>query len=167
VWEVVERTQVAAAPGAVWRVVSDIGEHPALAGSGEVQAVRLDGGVAPGATFESDVTVGVVGSFVSHNVIDRVDEQRELAWTSYPPIDDDETPDHQIEVHWWFRLEPSWQGTEVEHGFRVPPPRAGAEELGRFLERTGRLETVRQGMVRTLANVKARAERGPSARLEE
>ena len=159
-WEVVERTQIAAVPGAVWRVVSDVASHPELAGSGEVQTVRLDGPVAEGTTFESDVAVGVVGSFVSHNRIDRVDDTRELAWTSYPPLDDDETPDHQIEVHWWFRLAPSWQGTELEHGFRVPPPTAGADELGAFLERTGRLETVREGMVRTLANVKARAERG-------
>ncbi|MEX1009076.1 MAG: hypothetical protein WD271_14690 [Acidimicrobiia bacterium] len=158
-WEVVERAEIAARPGRVWRIVSDIEGHVDLAGSGEVRAIRIDGPLAAGTSFEGDIAVGEVGSFVSRNTIDIVDEARELAWTSFPPLDDDETEDHQIEVHWWFRLAPSWNGTELEHGFRVAPPRAGAVELAAFLERTDRLTTVRRGMVATLANVKARAEK--------
>jgi hypothetical protein len=164
VWEVVERAQVATRPGRVWQVVSDIGGHAALAGSGEVRAIRIGGPLEPGTEFEGDIAVGEVGSFVSRNRIDVVDEPNELAWTSFPPLDDDETEEHQIEVHWWFRLAPSWNGTEVEHGFRVFPPRAGADELAAFLERTDRIATVRRGMVATLANVKARAEESDVSR---
>ena len=157
-WQVVENVAVAAPTGRVWRVISDFEGHPELAGSGEVLAVRLRGSAEPGAEFEADVATGEVGSFVSRNRIDVMDEPRELRWTSYPPLDDDETEEHQIEVKWWFRLSPSWTGTDVEHGFSVAPPRAGAEELAAFLERTDRIATVRRGMLVTLANVKARAE---------
>jgi hypothetical protein len=159
-WEVVERVTVAATPSALFAVVRDFEQHPRLAGSGEVRSLTLDGPLAAGTTFRSEVSVGVVGSFVSTNRIDSVDEPRRVEWTSYPPLDDDETPDHQIEVHWWFALTPVGDGTELEHGFRVPVPRAGAEEFVAFLERTGRLDTARAGMVRTLANVKEDAERG-------
>ena len=123
-----------------------------------MRGIHIDGPLAVGTEFEGDVHVGEVGAFVSRNRIDVVDEPTEFAWTSYPPLDDDETEDHQIEVHWWFRLAPNWTGTGVEHGVRVSPPRAGAEEFAVFLDRTGRLGTVRRGMIATLANVKARAE---------
>jgi len=158
VWQVVESASVAAPIGLVWNVVSDFERHPQLAGSGEVRDVRLHGPAAPGSRFDSDVATGEAGSFVSRNRIDVVDEPRELRWTSYPPLDDDETEDHQIEVNWWFRLSPSWTGTDIEHGFTVAPPRAGAEELAAFLERTDRIATVRRGMLVTLANVKECAE---------
>jgi uncharacterized protein YndB with AHSA1/START domain len=158
VWHVVESAAIAAPPGRIWNVITDFEHHPGLAGSGEVLAIRMHGPVAPGATFEADVATGEVGSFVSQNRIDVMDEPRELRWTSYPPLDEDETEDHQIEVQWWFRLAPSWTGTDVEHGFSVAPPRAGADELAAFLERTDRIATVRRGMLVTLSNVKARAE---------
>jgi hypothetical protein len=76
--------------------------------------------------------------------IDVADEPRELAWTSPRSFDDGE----QLEVQWWFRLAPSWNGTEVEHGVRVPRPPAASEQL-----------ELRQSIVETLATVKARAER--------
>jgi uncharacterized protein YndB with AHSA1/START domain len=158
VWEVVEQAEIAAPPRLVWTIVSDVTRHAELAGSGEVRGITIDGPVVVGTEFAGDVQVGEVGAFVSRNRIDVVDEPTEFAWTSYPPLDDDETEDHQIEVYWWFRLAPSWTGTAIEHGFRVPPPRAGADELAAFLARTGRLTTVRRGMIATLANVKARAE---------
>jgi hypothetical protein len=158
VWEIVEQAEIAAPPRLVWTIVSDVARHAELAGSGEVRGVHIDGPVAVGTEFEGDVQVGEVGAFVSRNRIDVVDEPTEFAWTSYPPLDDDETEDHQIEVYWWFRLAPNWTGTALEHGVRVPPPRAGAEEFAAFIERTDRLGTVRRGMIATLANVKARAE---------
>jgi hypothetical protein len=159
VWEVVEHAEIAAPPRLVWTIVSDVPLHVELAGSGEVRGIRIDGPVAVGTEFEGDVVVvDEVGAFVSRNRIDVVDEPTEFVWTSYPPLDEGETEDHQIEVRWWFRLAPNWMGTALEHGFRVAPPRAGADELAAFLARTDRLATVRRGMVATLANVKARAE---------
>jgi hypothetical protein len=124
-----------------------------------VRGIRIDGPVAVGTEFEGDVVVvDEVGAFVSRNRIDVVEEPTEFVWTSYPPLEESETEEHQIEVQWWFRLAPNWTGTALEHGFRVRPPRAGADELEAFLARTDRLATVRRGMVATLANVKARAE---------
>jgi hypothetical protein len=157
-WEVVEHAEIAAPPRLVWTIVSNVALHVELAGSGEVRGIRITGPVAVGTEFESDVVVDEVGAFVSRNRIDVVDAPTEFVWTSYPPLDDGETEDHQIEVRWWFRLAPNWMGTELEHGFSVRPPRAGADELAAFLARTDRLAVVRRGMVVTLANVKARAE---------
>jgi hypothetical protein len=105
---VVERAQVAARPGRVWRVVND---------RGEAREIRTD--VA--------------------------DEPRELAWTALRSFDGS---DEQLDVQWWFRLAPSWNGTEVEHGVRVPRAPAASEQLD-----------LRQEIVETLATVKARAER--------
>jgi hypothetical protein len=42
----------------------------------------------------------------------------------------------------------------------IPPPKAGADELAEFFARTDRITTVRDGMGRMLANVKAAAEIG-------
>ena len=158
-WHASERITVAAPAEAVWDRVADIEGHVQLAGSGEVKAIRFHGALEPGATFEGDIATGEVGSFVSRNVIHEVDPPSRLVWRSYPPLDEDETPDHQIEVIWSFVLSPAENGTEVRHGFEVPRPKAGADQLEAFLERTGRIETVRQGMRRTLENLKAACER--------
>jgi uncharacterized protein YndB with AHSA1/START domain len=158
-WEATESVRVAAPPARVWAVVSDIERHPELAGSGEVLAVRINGPLAVGTTFEGDVRTGEVGSFVSRNVIEEATEARRLAWVSYPPLDDDETEGHQIEVHWSFELAPApGGGTDVRHGFRVPPPKLGAVELEAFLVRTDRIATVRAGMRQTLANLRRAAD---------
>lgn len=160
-WQASAAIRVGVPPERVWAVVSDIERHPALAGSGEVRAVRLDGPVRVGTIFEGEIEVGSVGTFTSRNVVEEMDRPRRLAWVSYPPLDDDETDDHQIEVHWSFDLAPTdGAGTDVLHRFHVPPPKLGADDLGAFLERTGRLATVRAGMEQTLANVKAAAEGG-------
>jgi hypothetical protein len=153
-WSVSEHITIAATSEAIWSVIADIGRHAELAGSGEVLRVRTTGPVAVGMTFEGDIAVGEVGSFVSSNVIERCDVPRFLAWTSYPPLDDGETEDHQIEVRWSFRLSTTGDGTLVEHSFEVPRPKAGAEALEDFLERADRIATVRSGMLQTLANLK-------------
>jgi uncharacterized protein YndB with AHSA1/START domain len=116
--EATETVHIAAAPERVWAVVANVRGHAALAGSGEVLAIRMDGPVVAGATFEGDIRVGEVGSFVSRNVVEEVSEPHRLAWVSYPPLDEDETEDHQIEVHWSFDLVPAEGGTELRHGFR-------------------------------------------------
>ena len=70
----------------------------------------MSGPVVAGSTFEADVRTGEVGSFVSRNIVVDATEPRRLAWVSYPPLDDDETEDHQIEVHWSFDLTPTPDG---------------------------------------------------------
>lgn len=79
----------------------------------------------------------------------RVDEPREVAWTSTLAVDGDVPEGVEVEVEWWFRLDPSWQGTQLEHGCRAP---AG-------VSRDALRETVRAVIVATLTEVKARAER--------
>lgn len=157
-WDADVSIDVAAPPGRVWAVVSDFSRHPALAGSGEVLAVRMDGPLAVGTTFESDVRTGEVGSFSARCVVEEVDEPQRLAWISRPPLDPGETDDHQIEVHWSFDLTPTPGGTRVRHAVRIAAPTAGADDLAAFLERSDRMTTVRHGMARTLENVRAAAE---------
>lgn len=157
-WTAREQLRIAASPEAVWRVVADVEAHTRLAGSGEVKAIRMSGPVAAGTTFEGEITTGEVGSFVSRNVIEAADEPRRLAWVSYPPLDEGETLEHQIEVHWAFELVPDGDGALLTHTFVVPRPKAGGDELASFLDRTGRISTVRAGMLRTLENVRIAAE---------
>ena len=157
-FEAEERVEVEAEPEQVWAVIADFGSHPVLAGSGEVKAVRIDGPVAVGAEFEGDVVVGGVRSFTSRNVIEVADRPHELGWVSFPPLLDGQTPDHQIEVHWTFRLTPTETGTSVEHRFLAPAPKADADEWIALMERIDRVSTVREGMRRTLANLKYAAE---------
>ena len=162
-WRGEVHTDIAAMPGRVWEVVADFSRHPALAGSGEVLAVRMDGPLAVGTTFDSDVRTGEVGSFSPRGVIEAVEEERRLGWVSLFPLEEGETADHQIEVHWSFHLEPRSTGTRLSHTVHIPPPRAGADELAEFFSRTDRITTVTAGMRRTLANVKAAAESGTGA----
>lgn len=157
-WDAQSEIAVAASPERVWTIVSDFSQHPALAGSGEVLSVHMNGPLAGGTTFASDVRTGEVGSFSPRCIIEAVDEPVHLGWVSLFPLDAGETEDHQIEVHWTFDISPASGGAAVRHTVRIPPPKANADELASFFERTDRMTTVRAGMVRTLENVKAAAE---------
>ena len=157
-WAADAAIDVAAPPERIWAVVSDISRHPALAGSGEVLAVRMNGPLAVGTTFESDVKTGEVGSFSPRCVIEDVNEPRRLAWVSLFPLEPGETDDYQIEVHWSFEIDPTSAGSQVRHTVWIPAPKAGADDLAAFFERTDRITTVRNGMEHTLENVKAAAE---------
>lgn len=158
-WGGMVEADVSAPIEQVWAIVSDFDGHTRLAGSGEVRAIRMDRPVVAGATFEADVAVGVVGSFTSRNHVDVADAPQELRWTSYPPLDEGETPDYQIEVRWSFVLSPLTGGTRVEHAFEIREPKAGVDELRAFLERNDRVNAVLAGMRTTLENLKAAAER--------
>ena len=113
-WAADVAIDVAVLPERVWAVVSDLSRHPVLAGSGEVLAVRMNGPLAVGTTFESDVKTGEVGSFSPRCVIEDVNESRRLAWVSLFPLEPGETPDHQIEVHWSFEIAPTSVGSQVD-----------------------------------------------------
>lgn len=141
--------EVAATPEHVWAIVSDFSRHPELAGSEEVLAMRLHGPLAAGTTFDSDVRTGEVGSFSPRCVIEAVEERRRLAWVSLFPLEEGETEDHQIEVHWSVDLDATSTGTQPSHTVHIPPPKAGADELAALFARTDRITTVRHGMERT------------------
>lgn len=145
-WGADVAVHVAAPAEQVWMIVSDISRHPTLAGSGEVLAVHMNGPLAVGTTFDSDVKTGEVGSFSPQCTIEEVNEPRRLAWVSRPPLDPGETEDHQIEVYWAFDMIAMPNGTQVRHTVRIPAPKAGANDLAAFFERTNRMATVRTGM---------------------
>lgn len=157
-WGADVEIDVLAPPECVWAIVSDFSQHPALAGSGEILAVRLSGPLAVGMTFESDLKVGEVGSFTPTCEVSEVDEPRRLGWISRPPLDPGESEAHQIEVYWTFETAPTANGCALRHAVRIPRPKAGADELGEFFERSDRMTTVRSGIQRTVENVKAEAE---------
>ncbi|HWC11192.1 MAG TPA: SRPBCC family protein [Acidimicrobiales bacterium] len=138
-WHAEAEIDIAAPPERVWAIVSDISRHPALAGSGEVLAVRMNGPLAVGTTFDSDVRTGEVGSFSPRCVIETLDDRRRLGWLSLFPLEEGETENHQIEVHWTFGLEPTRSGTRLAHTVDIPRPKLGADELASFFERTDRL----------------------------
>jgi len=162
-WRAQAEIEIAAPAERVWGIVSDISRHPQLAGSGEVLAVRLHGPLAVGTTFDSDVRTGEVGSFSPRCVIEAVEAPRHLGWVSLFPLEEGETEDHQIEVHWAYDIDATPAGTRVVHRVHIPPPRAGADELADFFARTDRMTTVRRGMERTLDNIRAAAESGTGA----
>jgi hypothetical protein len=97
----------------------------------------------------------VVRGLVPETAVD-VDEPRELAWTSRVPVDDADADAGRIEVHWWFRLAPSWRGTDLEHGCRRPRPSPATDDTDDG--RAGGAAVLRVRLVATLAGVKARAE---------
>lgn len=157
-WHAEAHQDIAASPDQVWDIIADFSRHPTLAGSGEVLRVHIDGPLAVGTSFDSDVRTGEVGSFSPRCVIEAVEKPVRLGWVSLFPLDEGETPDHQIEVHWTFDLNATPTGTRISHAVHIPPPRAGADELAEFFARTGRITTVSEGMEQTLGNVKAVAE---------
>jgi hypothetical protein len=62
-------------------------------------------------------------------VIEAVEEPRRLAWVLLFPLEEGETEDQQIEVHWSFDLDVTPTGTQLSHTVHIPPPKAGADEL--------------------------------------
>lgn len=157
-WQGVEQAQVAACPQAVWAVIADIDRHPRLAGSGEILAIRFEGPLRVGATWEADERITGVGRFTAVSTCTVCDPPRELAWKPQPPPVRKGREDSRPDVTWWFRPRPDDGGTLLEHGFRVVEPKAGAAMLKAFYALSRRERTIRRGMRTTLANVKAAAE---------
>ncbi|HUF83225.1 MAG TPA: SRPBCC family protein [Acidimicrobiia bacterium] len=158
-WEGTERALVAAPPDRVWAVITDVGGHADLAGSGEIGAVRLHAPVAFGSTWEADIRVpGLDEPFVSRSEVVVFNAPTEFAWTSEPRPIVPGDPRSVPEVTWWFRLAAGADGTTVEHTFRVVEPEVAADQLTEFFERTNRVESLRAGMRPTLENIKARAD---------
>jgi hypothetical protein len=159
VWEGSEQLLVAASPEAIWAIVSDVARHGDLAGSGEIAAVRLDGPVAMGSTWQADIRVPRLDEpFVARSEVLVFDPPREFSWSSEPPpivAGELESVPH---VTWWFRLSPQADGTLVDHAFRVVEPKVGAAEMIEFFERTNRVESILAGMRQTLSNLKEAAE---------
>ncbi len=153
-WEGSEEIVVRAPPEEVWAVVTDVGGHMQLAGSGEIAEIRLKGPVRLGSEWEADIRVPRLDEpFVALSTVLVYDPPREFSWSSVPPPLIDDEPDSAPTVTWWFRLWPHPEGTLVKHVFRVVEPKVGAAELRDFFERTNRVQSIRAGMRKTLSNL--------------
>ena len=157
-WEGSERALVAASLETVWAVITDVGRHAELAGSGEIEAIRLHGPLALGSTWEADIRVpGLDEPFVSRSTVLVLDAPREFSWSSEPrPVVPGE-PRSVPTVTWWFRLHADGDRTTLDHSFRVVEPEVGADDLEEFFERTDRVVAIRAGMRTTLENIQVRA----------
>jgi hypothetical protein len=157
-WEGQDRIRVAASPEAVWKTISDIDSHTRLAGSGEIEAIRFEGPLRVGASWEADERIRGVGRFTAVSTCTVHDPPRELAWKPQAPPVRKGREDSRPDITWWYRLQPNDDGTLLEHGFRVVEPRTGAGMMRVFYTLTRRERTIRRGMRRTLDNVKAAVE---------
>ena len=157
-WEGSERAVIAASREKVWGVITDVGVHAKLAGSGEIEAIRLHGPVALGSTWEADIRVpGLDEPFVSRSTVLVFDALTEFSWSSEPrPVVPGE-PRSVPMVTWWFRLSADGDRTTLDHSFRVVEPEVGADELEEFFERTDRVASIRAGMRTTLENIQVSA----------
>ncbi len=158
-WQGTERIEINASPEEVWAIVTDVARHQELAGSGEIRAIRVNGPIAEGTTWEADESIKLVGSFTARSSCVAFDPPREFSWKSYSPPIKKGNPDSVPDITWWFRLTPRNGGTQLEHSFRVIEPKSGGMMIKTFYLVTRRASTIRKGMLRTLENVKTVAER--------
>lgn len=149
-----EQTIVNAAPEAIFALVSDLGGHATLAGSGEVNAVRRvdDGPLGVGATFEADEEIRVMGrttKMTARSEIVEFEPPTLVSWTSMPSV-----PPMPRRIQWWFRLTPAGGGTRVVHECEVDfGPTNVFWKVPYALMRGG---AVKRGMRKTLANLSNR-----------
>ncbi|MGH8891840.1 MAG: SRPBCC family protein [Actinomycetes bacterium] len=153
---------VGGTPEQVWAVVSDPTRHPALAGSGEVLALRVvtDGPVRVGTEFEADEDIKFGPSrqkFTARSKVVEFDAPRVMSWTSTPP--GKPTPRR---IQWWFRLTPDAAGTRVVHRIEVDMGPVG-NVLLTPIYRVMRARTIRDGMRGTLENLDKAVREGPGA----
>ena len=150
-----EEATVKATPEAVFAVVSNLGDHAALAGSGEVKALRrVDDGttLGVGATFEADEEIRMMGrtmKMTARSEIVEYEPPTVVSWTSMPSV-----PPKPKRIQWWFRLSLVDGGsTRVVHECEVDFGAPNFLLRGPYaLMRGG---AVSRGMRQTLANLQA------------
>jgi uncharacterized membrane protein len=151
------RTWIAAPPGRVWEVASDIELMPAM--SSELQSVRwLDGADGPsaGARFSGRSRHEALGEWESISQVTEFEPEREFGWAVGDPADP--------AARWRFRLEPKDGGTELSEWMQLGPARSGLsfaidqmpgkEQKIVFV----RLREFERNMTDTLGQIKARSE---------
>ncbi|MBI3743789.1 MAG: SRPBCC family protein [Chloroflexi bacterium] len=149
----------------IFEIVCDISRHPELAGSGEVKVIRkvTEGPVKMGTKFEADEEIKMGPSrskFTATSEVTQYDPPKVFSWTSQPPA----TMSPKMKrIQWWFRLEPSGNGTKVTHAVEVEPRSAVLAILMKPMYAVMRGGTVNKGMKRTLERLKQKAETGAKA----
>jgi hypothetical protein len=151
------QTWIAALPGRVWELVSDIELMPTM--SQELQSVEwLDGASEPavGAKFIGRSKHESLGEWATTSHVIECEPERVFAWA----VEDPANPT----AIWRFRLEPKNGGTELSEWMQMGPARSGLSfAIDRMPEKEQKIVFVRmrefeQNMAATLAHIKNLAE---------
>jgi uncharacterized protein YndB with AHSA1/START domain len=158
--DITESVDIAAPPERVWPLVSDFSRHPEFAGPKSItKTVDFTGPPRAGDRFVAHERFGPQ-KFDAPSDITVVEENRDLAWESFPPMKDENRGDGG-KVLWSYHLEPHGTGTRLTHQMQVLQPAKGALPL-KIMYAVLRLpKKQREGVLTTLANIKAAAESGP------
>ncbi len=148
---------IAAAPDAVWALVSDI-ELPARFSGEFVGAEWLDGASGPqvGARFVGRNRHDAIGTWETTSTVTDCDPPRPFGWAVGEPDDPS--------ASWRFTLQPTGDGTRLTQWMQMGPARSGInaaidampDKESRILER--RLAELHRNMQATLDGIKQLAE---------
>jgi uncharacterized protein YndB with AHSA1/START domain len=156
-----ESVDIAAPPAAVWALITDIRRHPEFAGPSSItKSIEFDGPIEVGARWTAHEKFGPQ-KFDAPSEITSVEPGRSLEWVSFPPMKD-QNRGRGGHVVWGYVVEPSGEGTRLEHYMRVLEPRKGALFLKTMYAVLSLPRKQREGGIATLANVKAVAESSQS-----
>ena len=155
--DITESVDIAAPEERVWELVSDFSRHPEFAGPKSItKKVDFTGPPHAGDRFVAHEQFGPQ-KFDAPSDITVVEEKRDLAWESFPPMKDENRGDGG-KVRWSYHLEPQGAGTRLTHHMEVLEPAKGALPL-KAMYAVLRLPTKqREGVRTTLANIKTAAE---------
>lgn len=142
----VERV-VPAAPEAVFALLADASQHPAIDGSGTVRAVRAG---APeqlrlGSEFGMSMKLGI--AYSTSNTVIEFEQDRRIAWQTHP-----QGPLARILAGriWRYELEPVEGGTRIRESWDI-----SRDHQRRLLRLAGLPEKTRRNMEGTLARIEA------------
>ncbi|MET9764582.1 SRPBCC family protein [Streptomyces sp. NPDC006372] len=150
-------TWIAAPPGRVWALVSDVTRMPGM--SEELQSTRwVDGAVGPvvGARFVGRSSHEAFGEWETTSTVVACDPERVFSWAVGDPA--------EPSAVWRFGLEPRDGGTELSQWMRMGPGRSGLSfAIDATPEKEQKIVFVRmrefeRGMTATLEHIRRRAE---------
>ncbi|MEU5052845.1 SRPBCC family protein [Streptomyces sp. NPDC021096] len=149
-----DEVHIAAAPGEVWKLVTDIGLPARL--SPELQRTEwLEGATGPelGASFAGYNRHPAAGEWRTVSHVVGLDPERRFAWAVTDPENryggGPADPAHPLAT-WAFELRPEEGGTVLRHSARLGPAPSGLSAvIDRMPEREEELLTMRLGELRT------------------
>lgn len=156
-----EAVDIAASPEVVWALITDIRRHPEFAGPASItKVIEFEGPIAVGRQWTAHEKFGPQ-KFDARSEIIAVEPGRALEWVSFPPMKE-ENRGRGGRVTWGYLVEPTHEGTRLEHYMTVLEPKKGAGVLKAMYWVLSLPRKQRQGGLTSLANIKAAAERGQS-----
>lgn len=152
-----ESVEISAPPQAVWDLITDIRRHTEYAGPKSItKVIDFEGPVAVGSRWVAHERFGPQ-RFDAPSEITAVDPGRRLEWISYPPMKEDNRGKGG-RVVWGYELNPTADGTRLEHYMTVLEPRKGAAGLKTMYKVLGLPAKQAAGGRTTLENIRRAAE---------